>query len=568
MSRLRRVAQAVVPVCGLILLSALAVAQSGPVPLRDTAARQATAQTPPGAISGVVRTEGGRPISRARVTIIGSELAEGRSVMTDASGVFKFAGLRGGRFTVTASKAGYLTMSYGQRRPFQPGTPLHLTGGQELSGVEFRLPAGSAISGRISDESGDLAAGVTVQALRLRYTESTREFAPAGIAQTDDRGQYRIWGLNPGTYYVSASNRANLISGEPAVDGAADEPVGYAPTYYPGVVSMNDAQPVSVGLANEAADVSFNLLLVRTAQVSGHVFGSNGHATWSGMVSLVLDGEQNAHGGPLGTRFSTSLADDGGFSISDVPPGRYRLSARSTITGEAAEFGTMPVTVDGAAVSVALTLAPGGTLSGAVVLRPSTSETLPDLDRFRISVSPVRPTEPGGPPTAVADRDGKFTITAVRQGLHWIRGEAPRGWMLASVLYDGRDVVDTPFEIRGGQSAAGVTAVFTDRLAGVQGTLTNERGQPLSGETVLAFPTNASLWYAQSRRIVPGKPDQDGRFEIVGLPPGEYYLAAVNPGEPEEWFEPRFLESCAIGAVRLMLSEGELKTQNLRAISR
>ena len=109
-----------------------------------------------------------------------------------------------GGATLTAAKTGLVSLSYGQRRPLQPGTPLQLAKGQTLRDLHIRLPRGSAIGGQVADESGEPLAGLLVRAMRMQVTQGQRQMVPAGNGQTDDSRAYRIWGLNPGETYVSA----------------------------------------------------------------------------------------------------------------------------------------------------------------------------------------------------------------------------------------------------------------------------------------------------------------------------------------------------------------------------
>jgi len=126
-------------------------------PARDTSAQQKDVPPPPaGRITGrVMAADNGRPVKRARVFATAAELPGGRGVLTDDTGVFDLTELPAGRYTVTVSKSGFVSLSYGQRRPLQAGIPLQLADGQQLKGVDFRLPRGSVISGRILDEDGD-----------------------------------------------------------------------------------------------------------------------------------------------------------------------------------------------------------------------------------------------------------------------------------------------------------------------------------------------------------------------------------------------------------------------------
>src|SRR5215467_9032050 len=156
----------------LALLLALAIvigagaqqpARPGQTPARDTSAQpNADAAAPTGSIVGrVIAGDTGRPIKRARITANASELPGGRGALTDDRGGFELTGLPAGRYTVNVSKSGFVSLSYGQRRPLQAGTPLQLADGQQLRGVDFQLPRGSVIAGHVYDELGEPMPGAT-----------------------------------------------------------------------------------------------------------------------------------------------------------------------------------------------------------------------------------------------------------------------------------------------------------------------------------------------------------------------------------------------------------------------
>ena len=133
---------------------------------------------------------------------------------------------------------------------------------------------------------------------------------------------------------------------------------------------------------------------------------------------------------------------------------------------------------------------------------------------------------------------------------------------MKSIAVDGgHEALDAPFEVHGNQPIAGISVVFTDRVSEINGTLTDRQQQPLSGYTVLAFPTDAALWRPQTRRIVTARPDQNGRFQLRGLPPGNYYVTPVDSIEPGEAYDPAFLEQHVASAARVSIAEGEAKTQ-------
>src|SRR5215813_15217567 len=222
-------------ILAVIVISGQAQQRGQQQPSRDTSAQQPTvATTPPpkGRIAGRVLTaDTGRPVARARVLINAAEVPGGRGTQTDADGTYEFTELPAGRYSVNVSKTGFISLSYGQRRPLQAGTPLQLADAQQLSGIDFRLPRGSVIAGHVMDETGDPMPGISVQVMRYQYAQGNRQLVPAGTAQSDDQGAFRVWGLNPGEYYVSAAAR-NFNVGPPGRGG----PAGGRGSSRPGVI--------------------------------------------------------------------------------------------------------------------------------------------------------------------------------------------------------------------------------------------------------------------------------------------------------------------------------------------
>ena len=330
---------------------------------------------------------------------------------------------------------------------------------------------------------------------------------------------------------------------------------------------------MAVGLSAEVLGVDFNVLLVRTGRISGRVNNADGTPAGSGNVNLVPDvsgGRGAALGGGYGGRIQ-----DGTFAIANVPPGRYILRATSDGgrgrgrggrggDGTVPQYASQPLSVDGDMDGVFVTLGAGATLSGTITIQATQTPVLPDVTQFRIAAPPADPSDFGPGGQARVERDGTFTLDGIAAGSRWIRAQPPRGWTLTSVVVDGREVIDTPLEVRSAQRISGVSLVFTDKLSEVNGTLTDQQGTPMTEYTVLAFPTDAALWRPQARQIMTTRPDQNGKFQLRGLPPGEYFLAAIDPAEQGEWFEPAFLDQQRPGASRFRLGEGDVRTQDLR----
>ena len=186
----------------------------------------------------------GSIVRRAQVRI-GSPDIGSRTAFTDAQGRYEFKDLPAGRFNLSVSKSGFVTMQYGQARPFEPGRPIDLADAQTMDKVDLALPRGSAVSGRVLDEFGEPVADANVTAMRMQYSGGRRRLMQSGRNSTsNDLGQSRLFGLPPGEYYVSVTVRTfdSMIMDMMGMSGAggpvgSNNNSGYAASYYPGTAN-------------------------------------------------------------------------------------------------------------------------------------------------------------------------------------------------------------------------------------------------------------------------------------------------------------------------------------------
>lgn len=528
-------------------------------------------------VRGIVQTaDTGAPIRRAQIRAVSPGSRETRLVTTDAEGRFELRDLPAGRWELTASKGGYVTMRYGQRRALEAGRPIELADGQVMQQVNFALPRGAVIAGRVLDEFGDPVAGARVQALRYQLSQGTRRLAATGMsAQTDDTGAFRLYGLMPGEYYVSAILRAL-----PA-DETADS-TGYAPTYYPGTGSVTEAQPVALGIAEEAS-IAFALLAVRTARVSGTVVTSTGLPLTNGVVMLLAP-DAVGGGGPLAFGAGNRIRGDGSFALSNVAPGSYTLMATNGGPGGRGgggeiEMGTMPITVAGDDVTgVTVVTGRGATVTGTVVPAQGSSAM---LTRSTLQVTtqavgggfggfPGLGGGRGGFGGRNVGEDGTFTLTNLF-GSRLVRlNGLPPEWMLESVIVDGRNVTDTPVEFAPNADITGARIVVTDRVTEVSGAVAAADGKSSTRDfTVVVFPDDETRWAAPSRYVRSARADQQGLFKVRALPPHDRYLAvAVDYLQQGEETDAELLASLKGQATAFRLRPGDTATVSLKLVQR
>ncbi len=551
----------------------------GGIPPRDNA------PTPTGTarISGrVVAADTGTAIRRAQININSRDAQFNRNVTTDAEGRYELATLPAGRYRLFVSKAGFVALEYGQARPFEVGKPIDITAGQLLEKVDFSLPRGSAITGRITDEFGDPMTDVQVQAMRYQYVNGERQLVDVGrIAQTDDLGAYRIFGLMPGDYIVRASMRPNMQQGPRGVEA---EQTGYPGTYYPGVSDVSQAQMVTAALGQELSSIGFPLVPARLSRISGTVMGSDGRPLAGAMVMLRARG--GAGMGPLrmnliGNGGGGQVRPDGSFQLANVPPGDYVLDVQQRpqnirnlqdINLVQLEFASMPLSVSGDMDNLTVVTTPGVTVSGRVVYQ---GQGAPKPTLQVMAAPPSGGASPmgqlitaralgGGRP----NQDGTFELHGLA-GPQMIRVQGvPTGWALKTITLDGADITDAPYDFKPGNSMAGLVITLTDRLSEITGSVRDGRGQPVADYVLVAFPEDTKLWGAQSRFVQTTRPNQNGTFSIKGLPPGRYLAAVVPALENGLQNDPAVLEQLRLRARNFSLAEGQTLDLNLEMAAR
>lgn len=525
----------------VILAAGAATAGQQPARPRDLLSGRPT--TGSGIITGrVTASDTGVPLRQAIVAAAGV-MGMPREATTDDQGRFELRGLEPGPWQVTVSRSGYITRKFGQSRPFGRSTAITMTNGQRVN-IEIPLTRGSAIVGRIFDEFGEPVTAARVSVLRPTMVRHRRYLEPIGEGDyTDDTGAFRLHSLPAGEYYVTAS--ARVAPPDSVVQTTL------SPTYYPGTGDFGEAQKVRVAPASETV-ADFPLLPVRTARVSGIVYTSDGRPA---DAFLNLTSDAGEFGAPLGAGGLTR--DDGRFLMAEIPPGRYTLVAEvranpSTI----AEIATASIVVNGADVEgLTLTTAKPGSLRGTIVADAGVRRRLPQ----EIEIA-ARPRRQGAEATFATVASTSFEMPAP-PGPFTLEVDVPDGWAVKSMTMGGLDASDLAIDI-GSEQAVPVTVVLTDRMTDVSGTVA---GANTSGVYVVVFPADSGNWTPRKVRSV--QTDARGRFRIVGLPPGERYLAvAVRDIEEGQEDDPNFLQQIQSRAAPFDLGIDEKRLLDLKVL--
>jgi protocatechuate 3,4-dioxygenase beta subunit len=545
-----------------------------PMPRGQIPARDGVGDTPTGTgrIRGrVVAADTGAPLRRAQVRLSAAELRVNRSATTNAEGMYDFPDLPAGRYSVSVSRSGFVSLSFGQRRPFEQGRPLDLGNGQEADKIDFALPRGGVITGRVTDELGEPLAGVRVQAMRYQYLPNGRRQLTSvsgggffGGLVTNDLGEFRLYSLMPGTYVVSATPADTMMMmpgpAAPASMSAPDD--GHGITYYPGTINVDEAQSITVGLT-DVANASFALVPQRMTRISGIVRNSQGQPFATGL-SL-----RTQSGGGMSMRGLSASGPDGRFSASNVPPGEHYIEV-SPRPGAEEESASVPITAGGQDITdLIITTSPGATISGLVVFEGTAAR---DKSMRVNAYSP----DPGAPaPTrifdntqGVVDEKGQFQLRGLSgRSMFGVFPSTPMAgpprWSVKSVTFNGEDITDLPLNVSDVTSGSTIQIVVTDKQTTVSGTVRDDRGQPLTDYTIAIFPDRLREGAMAGRYTRVVRPDQQGRFETRGLPPGNYLAAAVESLEQGGQWDPAFRKLVEPAARRFRLTEGQTATIDL-----
>lgn len=420
-------------------------------------------------------------------------------------------------------------------------------------------------------------------------TEEVRPMTPADVKWADS--------------LVAGGATTAPPTGLPAAPDQAP-PVMYSPVYYPGTAQVSEARVITLGPAEERPGVDFSLMLVPTAKLNGRVLDADGRPQSGVRVEL-------RPAKPDGMDLFSSLFNmsgftnqDGAFTIHSVKPGNYSLLARATpktdqppVPGTSLPTGTThfareEVSVQGSDLSnISLMLRPGMTISGQIVYDAKSKAPPADLTRTPIALMAAPEGTGlndlsgllmgmglggGGSMTPRITADGRFTIGGVPPGRYRLNtpfgmitmlpmaNMMSGGWTLKSVMAGGRDIADSPIEMRSGVDVSNVVVTFTDQPGELSGSVTDADGRPTPGFPIVVFSTDRQYWTLGSRRVQTARPATDGKYKVAGLPAGEYFVCAVTAVDRNEVFDPAFLEQLVPVAFKIVMGDGEKKVQDLR----
>jgi len=520
---------------------------------------QESGKTKHATISGTVTDAATKqPIVKAVLTLrdVSARYDDSKSsqtTTTDTAGRYEIHDVAAGEYDLRANKPGYLSADYavgtGKHRR---STNIAVTDGKDFTGMDLAMKRGGVISGRVLNEDGEPFPEVQVTAYhygRMERGGKPRLLPWSRPVQTDDRGEYRIFDLDPAQYYVACAIQLTFNPNE--IDKNIKR--AYPKTFYPAATSADAATPIMVTAGGEAV-ANFALTTAPAFTVKGKIVG----ATEQIPVIVTLNEPDLVFYAPQVGRMSKGDT----FELPGVLPGTYQLTAQqSPRSGEEPRFVTRKITVaDTDLQDVTLSLnapyqpTPGSIqILGDQKIDPSTlylylsSPAFAEDEDSSFALAAGRFTQPR--------KDGSFTFSVIQpEGKFFVNVGAQRNeledWYTKSVFFAGRDVTDTGFSPAPGGS---LQVFLSPNGATVEGVVVDKDGKPVPGAEVTTVPEEA---HRQRRDLYQsGSTNQLGHFRIRGISPGSYKLLAVEDDETQSVFDTDFLKAHLASGTDLKVEE-------------
>jgi hypothetical protein len=462
-----------------------------------------------GSVEGrIVNSVTGEPVVRAGVILApASGGPDEFSTTTDLEGRFAFPTVPAGGYRIKAVRIGFMEAA---------AAPLRVEARQSVRDLAIKLSPLAVIAGKVLDENGDPLPGATVQLARYAYIQGRRRLSPARSVSTDDRGEYRLFHIWPGKYYLAA------YGADPPHLTRGDMTQGYAVTYYPGARQASETAPIEIGAGQELRNIDFRLTLERLHSVVVRTTPAASRRTGSFVNFRPIDWEEHRN---YGSRMTSR--QDGSWEFERLQAGRYRVTARLSDEAKGALVASQVVEVP-AAGEVLLTLRPAATVKGSVEI-PQAAAPL----QYPLGVVLDSDSAEWGQHNAEVLSDSTFAVVGVPPGRYRVRLLAPPNIYLKSVRQGAEDRPDFVVEVSG-ESVMLELAVGAD-TGSLAGTVAVPVGSTRTWALALLPVSPGGALKPLETRARP-----DGAFLFFNVPPGDYRLIALEDMEVGESQDPEF----------------------------
>ena len=482
------------------------------------------------------------------------------STDTDADGRFSI-GLEPGSYRLWVERPGFLHQTYGAQTPDGPGTLLTVAAGQEIHDINLRLVPLGAIAGRVLDEDGDPIQGAGIQVLRYSFATGKRQLITIQGVGTNDRGEYRAYGLPAGRYFLLATLRGTPISRLPETDALLPEvQQSFAAVYYPGVLDLASASQLSLPEGGEISDADFHVQKTGAITVRGRLFSPIQDFAGS-RIQVALGHSDRNSASFLNPITATVDESTGRFEFHGVSPGSYLLIASQLNNGHLLS-GRVPLEASASAnpQNVNISLTSAFDMIGNVEVEGGSAAKIPPMT---IQLTESEGLAFGRQPSAKVGPDGSFRLSGLVPGVwDFTLNPLPENLWIKTATLGEVDVLSGQVSIA--SAARGpLRIVLAGNGAQISGSVT-QNGQPGRANVVLVPASSDSQGFVQMYRTTTTQ--ENGTFLLKGVRPGAYKLFAFQDVEAFSWLDPEFLRPVEALGESISVGEGEKAARQLTPI--
>ncbi|HYL73699.1 MAG TPA: carboxypeptidase regulatory-like domain-containing protein [Bryobacteraceae bacterium] len=542
--------------CLLLCPVATLFAQQAPTPENEPK---------PGSLEGSVLSNMGQPLRRAQVLLRPMQAGIAALVQTtDETGKFSFPKLTPGRYSITIQRDGYLPLFAGHVGPYKMPPIFYVRPGDEIRNFTFTMMPWGVLGGRIKFDDAEPAVNVVVQLYREQFDRGRHGFVVAATTRTNDRGEYRFHGLDPGSYYVAAlyqapplppnaeEQRRTDVLGKPAPD------FSYVVTFFPEAQKMADAVAVRVAAGGEVGGIDIFLTLVHTVRIHGRVTSAvSGQPVPGPSITLRWNDADNT--GSVSAPVDVSFDRNQRFQIKGVTPGPYLIVTTGADDGKSLS-GRTPIQVGEDDIdSLEIVIGPEQKWKGSIHVEGDEGTKLPGL---AVQFQPRRST--AFVSRAPVDSSLEFALPFLPQETYDFEVlNAPEDMYLKSVMIGSNDRLATGLEAEPGDTPPAMEVVLSNRGGKLLGkAVATDSSIVATGASVMLVPDPPN---GRSQTYKSTYADEFGNFLVKGIAPGKYVVVAWFDQPPCEIYNPDDMAACRARGASLTVSEGALESVQVTA---
>src|SRR5579862_4479312 len=524
-----------------------------------------------GSIEGrVIGEPSGQPLPYAHVKLVGPEKIQSNRIDADSSGHFLFETLEPGEYQISASKPGYSAATKscdadqqsqppkqatgGPARKFSDAARISIAEGQNINDVQLELFAPGVITGTVYDQHGEPLQRAFVEAVQRTAFEGRRTFGNGESAETDDRGEYRIFGLKPGKYFIRITR---VFSGGPRQPD--EEPAEFVPLYYPDATDPQAASLITVKPGEEASGMDLTVKPTGTLSIKGRVVnGITGEAFNEAFTTVELLDPSDPH---RIDHMIHGFPAESTFAANGWKPGTYVFNSQSTRPVDHQEWsGSQKVDLDGTSSNeVVIRMFPDVELHGSVEVPEGSKLEVRDLTVSLTSREGVIDFHRGAPEVKA---DGSFTLEHIGVGTYDVDiYPLPDGSFVKSILQGRTNVMEMGLRVSSGVVPEPITFVLGSNAAEISGTVHTSDDNPACSGMVILIPNENGRFsqgpYPEARI------KDDGHFTLSGIPPGTYKAFAWEDALNIPYRDSSEMKTYESQGTTVQVSEGDKKSIDL-----